>query len=66
MQRRARRRALSIGHREIRTLYDWAEVVEIDEQERLIIRRMSFESSAVLAGLRPFVAGPLMGNSTAG
>ena len=30
----------SIGdHREIRGLYDWAEVVEIDEQELLIIRR---------------------------
>jgi hypothetical protein len=31
---------LSIGdHREIRGLYDWAEVVEIDEQDLLIIGR---------------------------
>ena len=34
---RCRRRALSIGHREIRTLSDWAEVVEIDEQEPLVV-----------------------------
>jgi hypothetical protein len=38
MQLRARRRALSIGdYREIEKLYDWAEVVEIDEQALLII-----------------------------
>ena len=37
-QSRSRRLDLSIGdQREIRRLYDWAEVVEIDEQELLII-----------------------------
>ena len=39
-QSRAGHPPLSIGdHREIRGLYDWAEVVEIDAQELLIIGR---------------------------
>ena len=59
MQRRAGRRDLSIGHREIRTLYDRAEVVEIDEQELLIIGRC-FESSPTLARYAPFLARPLV------
>jgi hypothetical protein len=38
-QKSSRASPLSIGdHREIRGFYDWAEVVEIDERELLIIR----------------------------
>jgi len=66
-QSRAGRLARSLGdQRESQTLYHWAEIVEIDDAELLIIRKCCLSRVPQRwPASRLFLAGPLMGNSAA-